>query len=81
MTIRKKTVLIIGATGISLLLIFSVISYSIVLKSFIKIEIQYVQEHLQRTLRLINDDLDTLSKTLGDWAVWTANYNFMRAHI
>lgn len=77
MTIRKKTVLIIGATGISLLLIFSVISYSIVLKSFIKIEIQYVQEHLQRTLRLINDDLDTLSKTLGDWAVWTATYNFM----
>ncbi len=77
MTIRKKTMLIIGVTGISLLLIFSVISYFIVLKSFTKIEAQHVQEHLQRTLRLINDDLDTLSKTLGDWAVWTATYNFM----
>ncbi|GAK58452.1 integral membrane sensor signal transduction histidine kinase [Candidatus Vecturithrix granuli] len=77
MTLRKKTIFIIGVIGISLLVILSGISYVIVLDSFTKIEENSVKKQLQLTRRLIDNDLANMSKTLGDWAQWTATYDFM----
>ena len=77
MTLRKKTVFIMSVPGIVLLLILALISYTIVLKSFAEIENDHVREHLERTLVLIENNLASLSSTVGDWAIWDDTYNFL----
>jgi len=77
MTLRKKTLVIIGATLISLIVALYVFSQVIFLNSFVRLEEDSVRRNVQRALNALNDEIARIHATDRDWAHWTDAYNFV----
>ena len=77
MTIRKKTLIIIGVTFISLIVILYFVSQSILLDSFAELEERNVRQNVERVLSALSTELSSLEATVGDWASWDDTYNFI----
>ena len=77
MTLRIKTLLIIGVLIIGVIMALYVIVRIVLLGSFSGLEEQYVQENLQRAMLAISADLSALEATSGDWAAWDETYAFV----
>ncbi|MBI4188768.1 MAG: HAMP domain-containing protein, partial [Chloroflexi bacterium] len=77
MTLRKKTLTIIGLTFVGLIVILFFISQQILLSSFADLEEQNTRQNMERMLSVLSDDLLALEATDGDWASWDATYGFM----
>jgi diguanylate cyclase (GGDEF)-like protein len=78
MTLRKKTVLIVGATLFIMIILLSVMSRIIILRSFLKLEEKYVFQNIHRTQAFITKNLTNLNSTAQDWATWDDTYAFIR---
>ncbi len=77
MTLRRKTLLIIGVTLISLIVALYVFSQVIFLNSFVQLEQDSVRRNVQRALNALNDEVARIHATDRDWAHWTDAYNFV----
>jgi sensor domain CHASE-containing protein len=77
MTLRKKTLLIIGLTLIGLIALLHVITSTILLNSFARLEEQDARRNVDRVQSVLSDSLQTLNGTLGDWSGWDDTYAFV----
>jgi PAS domain S-box-containing protein len=78
MTLRKRTLLIIGLTLIGLIALLHIISSTILLDSFARLEEQDARRNVSRVQSALSDSLQTLDSTLGDWAGWDDTYTFIQ---
>jgi len=77
-TLRRKILLIIGATLIALILGFFAISSTILLRGFDRLERQEARENVQRVLNAFSDELANLSAKGADWSAWDDSYAFVQ---
>ncbi|MDK2810295.1 MAG: hypothetical protein PWR27_1004 [Petroclostridium sp.] len=79
MTLRKKTLIIIGATLAGLMVVLYATLKVILLDSFIKLEEQITRRNVERILSALYDELSTLNITTGDYAGWDDTYAFIES--
>ena len=77
MTLRKKTLYIIGVTFLSLILILYFISENILLDGLAEIEEENTHQSVERALSALSCDLSSLETTVDDWASWDDTYAFI----
>ena len=77
MTLRVKTLIIIGAMLISLIAILYAVSQSIMLGSFRELEKEDTSKNVERALGALSDDISSLVTMTRDWATWDDTYNFI----
>jgi len=77
MSLRKKTLLIIGITLFCLIALLYTISSAVVLNGFSQVEKQNTIKNVERVNDAISDELSVLSGVVGDWAAWNETYYFV----
>ncbi len=78
MTIRKKTLIAIGATFASMVLVLYFVSRVILLGSFAELEEQYACRDVERAQSALFDELAALDTMVFDWAAWDDTYTFIK---
>ena len=78
MTLRRKTLYIVGITNLILILLLYVHSRFIVLNSFARLEEQVIQQDVERALSALSDQAYTLDTMVFDWAAWDDTYAFIK---
>ena len=68
-------VLIIWATMATL---FYYGSQQIILKSYVRLEDQTIQENLDRTQAVLEQVIDSIELNVKDWSIWDDTYHFMQ---
>ena len=77
MTLRVKTLIIIGVMLISLIAILYAVSQGIMLGSFGELEKEDTSKNVERALGALSDDISSLVTMTRDWARWDDTYNFI----
>lgn len=77
MSLRVKTLFIIGAVLASLVLILYLITQTVLVRSFEALEEQNTRDHVERALTALNEQIDTLSANTFDYAYWDDTYQFV----
>lgn len=77
MTLRQKTVLIIGGTLAGLLILLYIILSLLTQQSYSQLEIEETEQHLDRARAAIDEALAGLRVRAGDWAAWDETYAFV----
>jgi PAS domain S-box-containing protein len=77
MTLRRKTLLIVGATNLMLIAVLYVHLRVIVLGGFAKLEEQAVNQKVGQALSALSDEIDSLDTMVFDWAAWDDTYIFV----
>jgi PAS domain S-box-containing protein len=77
MTLRRRTLLIIGLTLVGLIALLYTITSTILLDSFARLEEQDARRNVSRVQSALSDSLETLNATAGDWAPWDDTYTFV----
>jgi PAS domain S-box-containing protein len=77
MTLRRKTLLIVGITNLLLILVLYALFHVIVLGSFAQLEEQLVRQNVERVLSALSDQACTLDTMVFDWAAWDDTYAFI----
>ena len=78
MSLRKKILLLMGGIAVVLIGFLYLVSRSIVLDGFAKVEEQATQENVGRALAALNDDVAQLSTTASDYSSWDDTYSFIQ---
>jgi len=78
MTLRKKILLIVGVTFISLIVIIYATSRLILLESLAELEEQKTRQDVERVQSALSDTLSSLDATASDWAAWDDTYAFIK---
>jgi sensor domain CHASE-containing protein len=76
MTLRKKTLIIIGITLIALIAILYGTSRIILLRGFAELEKQSLGQNVERAKSMLFENLAALSSSTADWAAWDDTYEF-----
>lgn len=63
---------------VTMLLALYVGSQYILMKDYERLEKQEAQEHVERSLNVLSNELEDLSSTAGDWAIWDDTYTFVQ---
>ncbi|UNC92394.1 HD domain-containing phosphohydrolase [Candidatus Contubernalis alkaliaceticus] len=77
MTLRLRTLAVLGSLHIVLVLVIYMLFHTIMMNSVIQLEKQYVQEHIERAIRLIEEEIYLMSMIAEDWAPWDDTYHFV----
>lgn len=77
MTLRKKTLIIIGITLIALIAILYGASRIILLRSFAELETQNIRQNVERAMSGLSESIADLSRSTADWAAWDDTYAFI----
>ncbi|WP_445246786.1 response regulator [Microcoleus sp. OTE_8_concoct_300] len=77
MQLRKKTLLIIGAALISLIMVLYATASTILLHDFHNLEAQYVRQDVARALDALDEELSSLNTSAQDYAEWDDTYSFV----
>jgi PAS domain S-box-containing protein len=77
MSLRVKTLFIIGAVLASLVLILYLITQTVLVRSYEGLEEQNTHDHVERALIALNEQIETLSANTFDYAYWDDSYQFM----
>ena len=77
MQLRKKTLLIVGAALICLIVVLYATASTILLHDFHNLEAQYVRQDVARALDALDDDLSNLDTSAQDYAEWDDTYSFV----
>ena len=80
MKLRKKTLMIIGAALIGLIVAMYISASLLLVHDFSQLESQYVRQDIIQALNAINDDLDSLDLIAQDQAKWDDTYSFIDVH-
>lgn len=78
MSVRRKTLLAVGLTSISLLIILLLVSQFILLRGFDGLQEDAVKQNVQRVQNAIANEIDGLDQTIVDWAYWNDTYQFVQ---
>ncbi|OGO01578.1 MAG: hypothetical protein A2Y59_04460 [Chloroflexi bacterium RBG_13_52_14] len=77
MTLRSKTLLIIGIALIGLIGIVYFTSSKLILNSFANLEEERTSEHVARVLNVLSEDISGIDTMTNDWAAWDDTYAFI----
>ncbi|NJS08953.1 MAG: response regulator [Microcoleus sp. CSU_2_2] len=77
MQLRKKTLLIVCAALICLIVVLYATASTILLHDFHNLEAQYVRQDVARALDSLDDDLSNLDTSAQDYAGWDDTYSFV----
>ena len=77
MQLRKKTLLIVGAALICLIVVLYATASTILLHDFHNLEAQYVRQDVARAVDALDDDLSNLDTSAQDYAEWDDTYSFV----
>lgn len=78
MTLRKKTILYLGATFLFSILIFLGVSYDIITKGFLKLEQDHSVDDVHRAANALKEDLAVLNRLTVNWAAGDDSYHFIQ---
>ena len=78
MSIKDKSVIIVGSAFILLITILAVTARVIILPRFEELEKQELQHRISHVVNTLNDAIDHLSRTTADWASWDDTYTFIQ---
>jgi len=78
MKMRKKTIIIIVVTTISMISILYAASQMILFNSFAKLEEQNTRQNVERVLSALSNEFSELNSKTGDWAEWDDTYTFIK---
>ena len=76
MTLRKKTLLVVGLTLVALMVVVYAVTSRVVLRAIAELEERRTQEHVERVREAFADELDKLAYNVRDWAEWDDTYAF-----
>jgi len=76
-SLRKKTLLIIGITLACLIVLLYTFSSNLLLNGFAGVEERNTQNNVLRAQDALSDDIAQLSTMTRDWAWWDDTYNFI----
>ncbi len=76
-TLRNKTLLIIGATLVSLIGVIYATSSTILLRGFAELEARNTRQNVKRVQDALAEEIDNLDLTTTDWAQWDDTYAFV----
>ena len=79
MTLRKKALLVIGLTLLSLIIALYLASRIIIMDSFSKLEDSNAERNVERIVGAYLDDISSLNTMDIDYASWDDTYTFMRS--
>jgi len=77
MTVRRKTLIIIGLTFIPLVGVLYFAARSLLLKEFVTVEQTSVRRDVERVLSALDEDLSSLNRFTMDRSAWDTAYDFM----
>ncbi|MCU0588172.1 MAG: methyl-accepting chemotaxis protein [Syntrophobacteraceae bacterium] len=77
MDVRKKLLLSIAATLLVLVTILFVTSQWVIMEGFDKLELENMRTDVDRGLHAFQNEIDSLDKTVNDWAAWDDTYAFI----
>ncbi len=77
MTVRKKTLIIIGVTLACLIGILYGASRMTLLSGFEQLEDDNTYQNVQRASSALSDEISNLENTTWDWAAWDDTYTFI----
>jgi len=77
MTLRRKTLAIVGLTLLGVLVILVGISESLILGGFYEIEQNQAKKNLDRAVLALNGSLEEIRARAADWAIWDDTYDFI----
>lgn len=77
MTVRAKTISIIGVTLAGVIGALYVILSAVLLGEFGRLEQQHALRNVERAVETLGDDLAGLNETNGDWAPWDDTSTFI----
>jgi sensor domain CHASE-containing protein len=77
MKLRTKTLVMIGAALLSLIVVLYATASTILLHNFHYLEAQYVYQDVARALDALDDDLSDLNTSARDYAEWDDTYSFI----
>jgi len=78
MTLRRKTIAIIGATHLGLIMLLYAVAQIILLSGFAQLEDQGIHEDIERARSTFADELARLEATTADYAHWDDTYAFVQ---
>lgn len=78
MSLRQRTLLLIGGSGILLTFALYIILSNVFYKSFQKLEYDYVESEVLSVLDAFSGVLDELKSKSADWSVWDDIYDFVQ---
>lgn len=78
MTLNNKTLLTISATFTGLIAILFILSQTVLLGSFRKLEEEDTRQNFGRVLSALSTEVKNLSSLNLDWASWDDSYQFIR---
>jgi signal transduction histidine kinase len=77
MTLRNKTLIIIGLVLSCLIVLLYFISSIIILDRFKILEEKKMKQDIERSVEAYRNELNNLDRSLVDWAAWDETYRFM----
>ncbi len=77
MSLRKRVLLIIGATLIGLISLLHTLFVQILQGGLLELEEAEVREEIQRSVRALEHELAFLETQVSDWAPWDDTYQFI----
>lgn len=78
MSLRRKTLLIIGVTLIWFFVLLYISARNIILESFVQVEDDNAKQNMQRALDMMSSEIDSLASMTEDWASWDDTYEFIQ---
>lgn len=80
MTLRLKTLIIVGCSTLAMVVVLWLISRSFWMQGYRQLEEEQVRQHATAVVGTIDGWLDGLRRTNGDWSGWDDTYAFMQDH-
>lgn len=78
MTLRQRTLLIIGLVVVALNTVVFAIAYGLLLKNVKQAEEQDIRNQLNGAVSVVNQSLEQFNRNFADWAVWDDAYAFVQ---
>ncbi|MBP2031310.1 sensor domain CHASE-containing protein [Methanohalophilus levihalophilus] len=80
MEIHKKTLLILGITIITLIIVLFLSAQAILISGFADLELQDTEQNLERVKVSISNEYTRLGILAYDWGAWDDTYEFVEDH-
>jgi sensor domain CHASE-containing protein len=77
MSVRIRTLLIVGGVLLSLVLALIISAQLIVTRGFEQLEADQARDNIERVNNAVSEEIARLNSTNGDWAYWDDTYQFI----
>lgn len=78
MSVRRKTLLSLGLTSVSLLILLFALAQFILMRGVDRLQEEAVQQNILRIRNTLKNELDNLSSFAGDWGYWDDTYQYVQ---